>query len=199
MPADEGCTTNHSTIDARACYDPREKTKTMNWQRSTVVGVTAALLATWLVRTSISLGPPSSPAVTERPVRVSTSSAVVPAVDRLREHLASPIAPITSGRNLFEFRRTDILPPPSQLPPPVPSTVPPSPPVRVAPPLTLIGLAVDEGGDGPVRTAIIQARGDLHLARVGDTVTGLRVATIAEDRVELSGAPDEPRVVLTLK
>ena len=66
--------------------------------------------------------------------------------------------------------------------------------------MTLIGLAADMSPDGPVRTAIILARGDLHLARVGDVVTaGLRVATIADDRVELSGAPDEPRVVLTLK
>ena len=66
--------------------------------------------------------------------------------------------------------------------------------------MTLIGLATDAGPDGPVRTAIIQARGDLHLARVGDVVTaGLRVVSISDDRVELAGAPDEPRVVLTLK
>jgi len=121
-------------------------------------------------------------------------------VDRLHDHLASPIAPIASGRNLFEFRRVEVAPPAPVPPPSASAAAPLSPPVRSAPPMTLIGLAVDRGPDGPVRTAIILARGDLHLARIGDVVTaGLRVAAIGEDRVELSGLPDEPHVVLTLK
>jgi hypothetical protein len=65
-----------------------------------------------------------------------------------------------------------------------PDVIESPPPVE---PLALVGLAEDEGADGPVRTAIISGGGDLFIVKEGDAVTSrYQVAAIAADVVVLT-------------
>jgi hypothetical protein len=75
--------------------------------------------------------------------------------------------------------------------------VPDAPP---PPPLTLIGIAEDGEANGPVRTAILTALGQLYFAAEGASVaTRYRVATISADAVELVDVSDGTRLQLALK
>jgi hypothetical protein len=93
---------DHSII-ARACYDPREK-KTMNWQRRRRRDGRAARQLC------------GRPLRSVRPRRRGDQASEQPSIvgnrpndGCLREHLVADRD--TSGRNLFEFRRTDTVPP----------------------------------------------------------------------------------------
>ena len=59
--------------------------------------------------------------------------------------------------------------------------------IPTPPNFALVGLAEDEGADGPVRTAIISGAGELFLVKEGEAITRqYRVATISSDHVEVT-------------
>src|SRR5262245_51939295 len=91
-------------------------------------------------------------------------------IAKLRARLRPTVEPREPSRNLFEFGGTAASRPTTQVAPSRP--VDPVPPVEVIapPPLKLIGLAEDDGADGPVRTAFISGLGDLFLVKEGDVL-----------------------------
>jgi hypothetical protein len=121
-------------------------------------------------------------------------------IARLHERLRPDAEPRRPARNLFAYR--------AAVRPAAPSTVvftpalsEPSVPVAPPlPPLKLSGIAEDDGPDGPVRTAIISAEGQLFLVKAGDAVTArYRVARVAADVVELTDTIDNSIRRLALK
>lgn len=66
--------------------------------------------------------------------------------------------------------------------------------------MQLIGVAEDPGPEGPVRRAVIKARGELFVAGTGDVVLGrFRVARIDAETVELEDLQGGPRTILALE
>jgi hypothetical protein len=66
--------------------------------------------------------------------------------------------------------------------------------------MKLIGLAEEQGPDGPMRTAILTAFGELLLVKEGETVARrYRVAKISGEAVELVDVSDDTALRLTLK
>jgi hypothetical protein len=134
----------------------------------------------------------------ERPGKVEPSGEELAAeIARLRERLRPTAAP-QQTRNLFRFSESSRAPVPAPVSlPQTAATVPDAPP---PPPLTLIGIAEDGEANGPVRTAILTALGQLYFAAEGASVaTRYRVATISADAVELVDVSDGTRLQLALK
>jgi hypothetical protein len=66
--------------------------------------------------------------------------------------------------------------------------------------LKLVGMAEDAGPDGPVRTAIISAFGQLFLVKEGERVTSrYQVAKISAEAAEIRDLGDNSTVTLVLK
>ena len=111
-------------------------------------------------------------------------------IARLRDRLRPDAMPRQPARNLFAFHsaiRHVAAAAPAAAPQPAIGE-PDAPPL---PPLKLAGIAEDAGADGPVRTAIISADGQLFLVKPGETVTArYRVARITADVVELTDTID---------
>jgi hypothetical protein len=106
-------------------------------------------------------------------------------IARLRERLRPTTAPVLPARDLFHFTgRTSASDPaltPGEQEFPVALPAP-----DTAPPLNLVGIAEDEAGDAPVRSAIIAAFGGLFIVKPGETVAGrYRVTSVGTDGVEL--------------
>ena len=166
-------------------------------------GVFAGTLAVWLAAASTSGSRAIAPAPSVAPVvRDIDGDALAKEIARLHEHLRPTAAP-SQGRNLFRFAPAPVVARPSVQA--APETHPALSEAAVAPrpalpAIKLIGVAEDAGANGPIRTAIMSAPGQLLLLKEGDTaLTHYRVTKILTDAVELTDMSDATVVRLTLK
>jgi hypothetical protein len=120
-------------------------------------------------------------------------------VARLRERLRPTAAPLQT-RDLFRYRRDAAAASRRAEAFVSPIERPPDSLAAAKLSLALVGLAEDDGPDGPVRTAIIKNVGDLIFVKEGDQVTGrYRVEKISADVVELTDTGGGPPLRLALK
>lgn len=162
----------------------------MTVRRAVVYGGTCCLLAAWLASAASTTrhSPVSDqePNVTGTSATETLASEVQAHAARLRERLASAPRPQLPHRNPFVFESRPDVP---QRPPAIrtdPAIVPePLPPAE--PPLSLIGIAEDQGPKGLVRTAIITGDADaVFVLALGETLLDrYRVEAIGADAVEL--------------
>ena len=151
----------------------------------------AVLLAAWLSSAATSLQnsaaiPEAQPAPTSG--TESIASEVQAQAERLRSRLASAPAPNLPSRNPFAFAVAET-PRLRQAvrAAAVPEAVAAEPLVSLEIPLTLVGVAADQGEHGIVRTAMIVGPSDeLFMVREGQAVAGkYQVSAIGADAVEL--------------
>jgi hypothetical protein len=157
----------------------------MNWQRTVTLGAAGGAIAVWFAGAATSVRPAVDPILSHAATPVELRGAELASeITRLRERLRPSAAPLLR-RDLFRYRRgvAATAPPPAAamaLPAGADATRPGSP-------FSLVGLAEDQGPDGPIRTAIISRGGDLFIVKEGDPVTSqYQVARIAADVVELT-------------
>lgn len=166
----------------------------MNLKRTLTIAVAGGAVAAWFAGAATSIHPPEQPPLAiQAPAIDARGAALASEVARLHDRLRPTTSPRQPGRNLFTFRAAPVRPSAALA---VPATVVQAPPIAepsVPPPpmLKLSGIGEDPGDDGPVRTAIISAPGQLYIVKEGDTVTPrYRVAKISSDVVELSDVLD---------
>ena len=160
-----------------------------------------AVLAAWFAgaatsgnREAVDVAPIKSSPIDNRGAELATE------VARLHERLRPTAVPRQPGRNLFSFasRKTRAVAPIVAPSPPALSEATAVRPVPV--PLKLSGIAEDRVPGGVVRTAIISGRGQLFLAKEGESVTDrYRVARISSEVVELTDLNDGSVLRLALK
>ena len=149
------------------------------------VGLVVFAVVTWVGTARHS---PAEPAL---PLPIPSSVPVPPPVDSLRDmpsrvsaHLASPPPMPAVVRNPFEFgpRRDKLVREKAAEPAARAANDPVTPP----PPLRLVGIAEDEAGGRPVRTAMITSAGQLFMVKVGDRLVGrYLVVSIGTDAVQV--------------
>ena len=166
----------------------------------TLTALSGALLA-WYAGAATSKRDVQPPIVLPTPHVDLQGADLEKEIARLHDRLRPDAAPHQPGRNLFTFHaagRRDNAPAPATAPAAVSEAAAPvAPPL---PPLKLDGIAEDDGPDGPVRTAIIAAEGQLFLVKAGDTLgSRYRVSRIAADVVELTDTIDNSVRRLALK
>jgi hypothetical protein len=166
---------------------------------ATIVGAGVTLVA-WLVgattsdrRTVVEVVAAKSPVLDTRGAELARE------VAHLSERLRPAAVPHQPGRNLFSFAAPK--PRPVTAVQPAKAALTEAAPARPAPPqLKLSGIAEDTASGGVVRTAIINARGQLFLAKEGEAVTDrYRVARISAEVVELQDLGDGSVLRLALK
>jgi hypothetical protein len=161
----------------------------MKLQRTILLGAAGGAVAVWLAAASPSSPSPSSQLPTHTPTPLELRGADLAAeLARLHERLRPTATPLRT-RDLFRYRRdaaaasasrraNAVVPPIEHRPDPLAVT---------KPSLALVGLAEDDGPDGPVRTAILKGAGDLFFVKEGDEVISrYRVEKISTDVVELT-------------
>lgn len=155
-------------------------------------------MAAWLAAAAgtRTVTPPSNPQIDQAPP-LGVPPAIEEEAERLRQFLDAPPHPRQTERNPFEFAprapRLDARVTTAAIGTAQP-IVPPGPK------LTLDGIAEDEAPNGPVRTAIISAAGQLFLVKEGGLVTPrYRVARIGADAVELEDLLDGTPLRIGLK
>ncbi len=170
----------------------------MHVKRTATLVVVGVPVAAWLYA-AVTSGPRRVPVVPiERVSPVEArSEALAAEIARLHERLRPEAAPRQPGRNLFAFTARTA-------PPPAPraalSEAVVQVPIVAPPPFRLIGVAEDAGPEGPVRTAIVAAPGQMFLVKEGDTVSErFRVARISADVLELTDAIDGSTLRLALR
>jgi hypothetical protein len=174
----------------------------MNMKRMAAIVVAGAALAAWLTAAATSGNRDVETRVVERAAPINArADALAGEIARLHERLRPAATPRQPGRNLFQFTAARARPAPAAVAPP-----PPAEPARLVPvaspppPFKLIGIAEDTGPDGPVRTAIVSAPGQLYLAKEGQSVTPrYRVAKISADVVEFTDEGDNSVLRLALR
>lgn len=161
----------------------------MNLKRTTTVVVVGGALAAWLAAAATSGNRVRTVPVVERALPIDArGDALAGEIKRLHERLRPSASPSQPGRNLFTFtgprpRPAPFVAAPAALTEPIP-VVPVAPP---PPPFKFIGVAEEAGPDGPTRTAILSAPGQLFLVKEGQNVTSrYLVARISADVVELT-------------
>jgi hypothetical protein len=165
----------------------------MNLKRTATIGVVGGALAAWLASAATSNRPVPRPIVIPTPPIDLRGAELADEIARLRERLRPTSTPSQPGRNLFTFRaaraRAAAAPLATAAPAALTEVAMPRPSL---PPLKLAGIAEDSGPEGPIRTAIISADGQLFMAKEGDAVTSrYRVAKISADVVELTDLTDD--------
>jgi len=172
----------------------------MNVKRALAIAIGGGSIAVWLAAAATSNYHETTPIAVSAPTALDVRGAALASeITRLHEHLRPSAAP-RRGRNLFRFAD------------PIPRSAPATPKAalseavalpRPAPALKLIGVAEDAGIEGPSRTAIVSAPGQLFLLKEGDTaavgVVRYRVSKIAADVVELTNTVDGSLLRLALK
>ncbi len=173
----------------------------MNVKRTATVVVVGGALAAWLAAAATSGNRERTVPVVERALPIDArGDALAGEIQRLHERLRPSALPSQPGRNLFTFtgprpRPAPSVAAPSALAEPIP-VVPAAPP----PPVKFIGVAEDAGPDGPTRTAILSAPGQLFLVKEGQHVTSrYLVAKISADVVELTDVGNGSTLRLALK
>src|SRR2546425_4907218 len=171
----------------------------MNVKRTATLVVVGLPAAAWLYAAATSGVHRDLAMPIERASRIDASSdALAAEIARLHERLRPDASPRQPGRNLFAFTargvRSEALPPKPALSEAVVA------PVAAPPPFKLIGVAEDAGPDGPVRTAIVSAPGQVFLVKQGENLTlRYRVAKISPDVVELTDLGDGSTLRLALR
>jgi hypothetical protein len=170
----------------------------MHVKRTATLVVVGLPVTAWLYA-AVTSAPRRVPATgIERvsPIEARTE-ALAAEIARLHERLRPDATPRQPGRNLFAFTaRTAPMP----MPRPALSEAVVQAPVAVPPPFKLIGVAEDAGPEGPVRTAIVSAPGQMFLVREGDSIAErFRVVRISADVVELTDAIDGSALRLALR
>jgi hypothetical protein len=172
----------------------------MHVKRTATLVVVGVPVAAWLYAAATS-APRRAPVVMSdriSPIE-ARSEALAAEIARLHERLRPDTPPRQPGRNLFAFTARAVKPAASA-PRPVLSEAAVQVPVAPPPPFKLIGVAQDAGADGPVRTAVIAAPGQVFLVKEGDTVASrYRVARISAEVVELTDSVDGTTLHLALR
>jgi len=157
----------------------------MNLKRAATIVTTGGGLVAWLVGATTSnhvaaLPPPIDRAPIER-----RGAELATEMARFRERMPPTAAPRQPGRNLFKFREASRpAAAPSGAPAPPPENIPAPPPLA---PMRLIGVSEDPGAAGPVRSAFVNADGQLFIVKEGDTVMmRYKVTKISSEVVELT-------------
>lgn len=161
----------------------------MRLRRTVTIVVVGGACAAWLAAaaTSSRRDVPAPVAASPAPVDVK-AAALLAEVERLHGRVQSPTVERTSARNPFLFapRRPAVsasIPRPTNVETGQAVTAAPAPGAT----FKLEGIAEDTGSDGPVRTAIVSAAGEVFLAKVGEPVTPrYRVVSVTADAVELA-------------
>ena len=202
---------------ATACYSTREQEQKgdMTSARLTSVVVGSALLTTWLVSAGVTrqaeehVGPPAPPQAVD-PI-ASAAADLATQTARLHARLGDFPAPKMSARNPFRFdhsehpipqarRATERGAGGTQLGLNAGRDVAAAMVEPAAPLLRLIGIAIDQRQDGPVRSAALSVAGDVVLVRPGDEVAGrYRVTAISPDVVELTDLLGGPPLRLPIR
>lgn len=156
----------------------------MNLMRTATIVVAGGAVAAWLALAATSNVRDDATPQVALPSTDARGAELAGEIARLHERLRPTASPRTPGRDLFRFG--------APKPKPVPAAAraalsePSTPAVPPPPPFKLSGVAEDPGRDGPDRTAVIAAPGQLFLVKEGEPVTPrYRVLHIAADVVEL--------------
>ena len=161
----------------------------MTTRRAVSYGGLFCLLAAWLASAASTLQNQPPDSAPDRAVESPATDALVSEVQahaaKLRRRLASAPVPQAPTRNPFLFESRAASPTRHALREPAPLPMPPPPPPEPA--LYLLGVAEDNGPDGPKRTAILGDQTDeVIIVSVGETVLDrYRVEAIGADAIEL--------------
>ena len=121
-------------------------------------------------------------------------------IARLHERLRPDATPRPEARNLFSFHAARAVPAPVAAEPRPALAEAPAPAAPPPVPFKLVGIAEDPGANGPIRTAIISAEGQLFLAKEGDAITArFKVTKISADVAEITDTTDGSTHRLALK
>jgi len=105
-------------------------------------------------------------------------------VEKLRERLLTPPSYPPPTRNPFRFGEPPEPPRPKSVAPVAPAIVTPPPPAPELPRLVAITSAIVDGA--AIYSAVFAIGDDVHLSKVGETIAGLEIRSIAVDSVELA-------------
>jgi len=169
----------------------------MHVKRTAALVIVGGAAAAWLYAAATSgTRAALAPRLDGAPAIDARGEALASEVARLHERLRPTVAPRQPGRNLFEF--TAMRPRPA--PQVAKAALSEAAAVAAPPPFKFIGVAEDSGPNGPARTAIVSAPGQVFLVKVGENVTlRYRVARIALDVLELTDLGDGSTLRLALK
>ncbi len=172
----------------------------MNVNRALTLTVTSAALVAWLAGAATSNRDVPPPLVLPTPHVDLQGADLAKEISRLHDRLRPDASPRQPARNLFAYHATarrELAPASAPAPALREPAAPAAPPM---PPLKLDGVAEDQGADGPARTAIISAEGQLFLVKAGDMLgSRYRVARVGADVVELVDTIDNSVRRLALK
>ena len=172
----------------------------MNVQRVAWISIGVAVLAAMIAGATTSGG--RRVAVEPPPVNTTAielqGAELAAEVARLRARLRPTEEPQHPARNLFQFAARTARPAAAAVADPsLEASSPAVAPATQAPPFTLVGFAVESTADGPLRTAIISAFGEVLLLKDGDTLASqYRVVRVGADAVELSSLHDGTTLTL---
>lgn len=168
----------------------------MTW-KSTAVVSGATVLVGWLASSPPSTAPASStPAQSRTVAGAPAATDIEQQATRLQAGLRQDAVYREPERNPFRFGPSRSLPrsEPEAAAPPL-ASVPPPP----VPSIALSGVAEDQVGDRPERTAVLSSPSGVLLVQEGDVVLDLyRVVSIERDAVELVTLADGVRIRLSL-
>lgn len=173
----------------------------MNVKRTLVLGAACGALAVWLSAAATSNMRSALPLSPTPPSAIDIGGAELSAeIARLHERLRPTATPVKS-RDLFHYaarstrpRDAVAAPGPPVVAAPLPVTVPAAAAVR------LVGIAEDPGADGPLRTAIVSASGDLFFVKEGETVAlRYRIVSISATGAVVTDLADNSTLRLALK
>src|SRR5262245_29560763 len=162
----------------------------MNVKRLATLLVVMAALAAWLAGAATSNRPRRPPMVIEPAAVDARGAELANEIARLHDRLRPTTAPTPPGRNVFAFRARAAAAPAPTSAPSRPIIVEP-PPVPPGPSFKLVGIAEDDGPDGPIRTAFISSDGQLLMVKEGERIANrYDVTHITPDVVELTDVAD---------
>jgi hypothetical protein len=172
----------------------------MNLKRTAIICVGGAAIAAWLSAAIAPARPPISTVATVPAPVDASGAALASEIARLREHLRPTSAPRQAMRNPFLFgsprrKASTSVDAPAATDSGINAIAPDVSGERPFG-LSLAGIAEDRdpATNASIRTAIISGRGQLFLAKQGDTVydggTAYTVGTISADAVDLAPAGD---------
>ena len=170
----------------------------MNVKRTATLVVVGGAAAAWLYAAASATRESATVPIGRRPAVDARGEALASEVARLHDRLHPNSTPKQPGRNLFQFttahaRSQPVVQKPALSEAVVVAAAAPSP-------FKLVGIAEDAGPDGPVRTAIVSAPGQLFLVKTGENVTlRYRVSKISAEVLELTDVGDGSILRLALK
>lgn len=171
----------------------------MNVNRTLTLTVISGALLAWFAGAATSKRDVQPPIVLPTPAVDLRGADLSKEIARLHERLRPDALPRQQARNLFTYHvpvRHDV-PALAAAPKPALSEAPAA---LAQPPMRLEGIAEEDGPDGPVRTAIISAEGQLFLVKPGDALgPRYHVERVTADVVELTDAIDHSLRRLALK